>query len=127
MKIHHFAIEVNDLKKSIKFYTEKLWFKVTRDPITTQDGKYSFAYIDLGGVLLELVQVNDPKKKNIFSFTPICPHIGLQSLDFDKDYKKLIEKGIEIVEGPTVLPHDVKMVTFLDPDNYRIDLGQLLK
>jgi hypothetical protein len=39
----------------------------------------------------------------------------------------LKSKGIKILEGPYVDPNNVKIITFADPDGYRIDIGQILK
>ena len=50
----------------------------------------------------------------------------METDDFDKMLKQLIEKGVKIFDGPYIIPGDVKILTILDPDNYRIDIGQLL-
>lgn len=127
MKIHHFAIQVKDLDKSIEFYTQKLGFKVKTPKTLTQDGKYSFANLALhdGEAEIELVQtLNEDFNK---SHTPtIFPHIALESADFDKDLQMLKKRGLQIF-GPHIIPNDVKFMTILDPDNYQIDIGQLLK
>ncbi len=57
----------------------------------------------------------------------MCPHIGLETDNFDEDLELLKKREVSIFEGPYIIPHDVKMLTILDPDGYRIDIGQLLK
>ena len=125
MKLHHFGIQVNDIDKSIKFYTEKLSFKIKTPK--AEDGIYLYSNLVLNSdVELEIIQIKgetiEKKEK-----PPICPHIALESLNFDKDLQILKEKGVKIFDGPHIIPNDVKIVTILDPDNYRIDIGQLIK
>lgn len=131
MKIHHFGIQVKNIDKSIKFYTEKLGFKIKTLKTTTEDGLYTYSNLDLNGAELELVQIHSKEKinkdnKSIYN-PPICPHIGLESDDFDKDLEFFKKNGVKIFDGPHVIPNDVKFLTILDPDGYRIDIGQLLK
>jgi len=130
MKIHHFAIQVKDIDNSAKFYTEQLGFKIKTPKTTTEDGLYTYLNLDLDGAELELIQIHDKsvKKENRnISNPPMCPHIALESNDFDKDLELLKKRGVKIFDGPHIIPNDVKMLTILDPDGYRIDIGQLLK
>lgn len=137
MRIHHFAIQVKNIDISIKFYTEKLGFKIKipktaiKTPKTiTEDGFYCYLTIDSQDVDLELVQINNKnvKKNNTTSFAPpICPHIGLKTDNFDEDLELLKKRKVQIFDGPHIIPNDVKMLTILDPDGYRIDIGQLLR
>jgi len=128
MKIHHFAIEVKDIDKSIEFYTKKLDFIIKTPKTQTEDNKYLYVNIGLGGVELELIQILDKQTQKKEKSTPrMCPHIALESDDFDRDFEELKKRGVLIFDGPHVIPNDVKMLTILDPDSYRIDIGQLLK
>lgn len=132
MKIHHFGLKVKDIDKSIKFYTEKLGFKIKTPKTTTEyeHNLYIWANLDLNGAELELIQSYDKNEKkediNILS-PPMCPHIGLESDDFDKDFELLKKRGVKIFDGPHTIPKDVKYLTVLDPDGYRVDIGQLLR
>jgi catechol 2,3-dioxygenase-like lactoylglutathione lyase family enzyme len=130
MKLHHFAIKVKNIDISIKFYVEKLGFLIKTPKATTEDGKYSYLNLDLGGAELELIEDHDktPEKEKVdLSKPPMCPHIALQSDDFEMGLQLLKTNGVKIFDGPHVTPNDVKMLTILDPDGYRIDIGQLLK
>ena len=129
MKIHQFGIEVKDIDKSIEFYTEKLDFIIKTPKTLTEDKKYLYANLSLGGAELEVIQIMDNSKtdKEEDSLPSLCPHIGLESDDFDSDFELLKKRGVSIFDGPHVIPNDVKMLTILDPDGYKIDIGQLLK
>ena len=88
MKIHHFAIKVKDIDISAKFYTEKLGFKIKTSKTITEDGLYSYLNLDLYGAELELIQrhdTNEEKENRNIENPPMCPHIGLESNDFEKD------------------------------------------
>lgn len=129
MKIHHFGLQVKDIDKTIKFYTEKLGFIIKIPKTLSEDGKYLYSYLALADseVKIEFVQIQKkPLKKKNPLFPDLFPHIALETKDFDKDLKLLSEKEVKIFERPIVIPNDVKMMTILDPDNYRIDIGQLL-
>lgn len=127
MKIHHFGIKVDNIDKSIKFYTEQLGFKIKTPKKTSDDGVYTFSNLDLNGAELEIVQVNEKNKKIKKKEISYFPHFGLESYDLEKDLETLKKRGVKIFEGPIVIPNDVKMFSILDPDNYRIDIGQKFK
>jgi lactoylglutathione lyase len=129
MKLHHFGIEVKDIDKSMEFYVQKLGFEI--DIPKTQEKSMRVLYTNLkcgNDVTLELVQYMDKNfDRNIdISNPPICPHIAMETDDFDSVLKQLQEKGVKIFDGPHIIPGDVKLLTILDPDNYRIDIGQRL-
>lgn len=124
MKLHHFAIEVSDIDQSLEFYTQKLGFSVITPKKAEKD--YFYANISLQSeVELELIQIKDKKRAKPTKVLR-CPHLALESFDFDQDLKELISKGVEIFDGPHEIPGDVKIVTILDPDHTRIDIGQRL-
>lgn len=134
MRIHHFALQVRDIDISIKFYTEKLGFKIKipKTPFKNipkapkEEGAYCYLTLGLNGCQLELVQIYG-KKMESFSVPPICPHVSLETYNFDEDLELLKKRKVKIFDGPHIIPHDVKILTILDPDGYRIDIGQLLK
>jgi catechol 2,3-dioxygenase-like lactoylglutathione lyase family enzyme len=113
MKIHHFGIQVKDIDRSIVFYIEKLGFEIKTCKTLTSDGAYLYANLALGssGVELELIQiVGKVFRKTKSSEPPICPHIALESDDFDRDLLALQEKGVQIFDEPHIIPNDVKIL-----------------
>ena len=90
MKLHHFALQVKDIDASIKFYTEKLGFKIKipKTPFKNppkapeENGFYCYLTLDLNGSELELVQIHNKEikifiilweeKKKIFKVKTDC-------------------------------------------------------
>jgi catechol 2,3-dioxygenase-like lactoylglutathione lyase family enzyme len=126
MKIHHFAIEVSNIDRSAEFYVQKLGFRMKTPKKSTEDGLYTYMNLDLGAAELELIEIKGKKKRQHKQTPPMCPHIGLETDDFERDLDLLKKRGISIFDGPHIIPNDVKFLTILDPDQYRIDIGQLI-
>ncbi len=62
-KIDHFAFEVSNLDKSIKFYTEKLGLKLLLRKVDKSNHEaYAFLELQGNGGNLELLQFVDEKK-----------------------------------------------------------------
>lgn len=133
MRFHHFAIEVSDMDRSIAFY-EKLNFvlqdpkvKITGMKSKSFEGDLFYAYLkDASGFCLELIEICNKKLMEPLN-APLCPHLALESDDFEADLALLKERGIAFFDGPRTIPGDVKILSILDPDGYRIDIGQSLK
>lgn len=56
--VHHFALAVKDLEKSLKFYTEVLGLKSRT--MEMSEYKVKLAIIEVNGVLVELIQPTGP-------------------------------------------------------------------
>ncbi len=119
MKIHHFALYVTDLDKSVDFYVNKLGLTLKVDRRAD-----NFVNVDLNGAEIELIKI--PEDKTMHLKAELCPHLAFESDNIDNEIALCKEKGIPIFDGPLEIPNDVKMFTILDPDGYRIDFGQLL-
>jgi len=128
MKIDHFAFEVSDLDTSLKFYIDKLGFKLETTFMDPQEHE-TLAILETAGGKLELIQVldenNQPQK-----FEPItlrkhfCPHLALQMDDIEKTLIHLIGHGVTPVRGPLEIPEMVKWFYVCDPDQNVIEFFQ---
>ena len=129
MKLHHFGIEVSDIDESIAFYIETLGFETSVPKTLEKDVNILYTNLKCGnGVTLELIQyVGKSFSREVnLSNPPLCPHIAMETHNFDETLKQLKKKNVGIFDGPHTIPGDVKILTILDPDGYRIDVGQLL-
>ena len=126
MNIHHIALYVKSIEESIDFYVSKLGFEIINPKGITEDKKYSYINIDLNGIELELIQNHDKNDEILFKENALCPHIAFESKDINKDIELLKKNNIDITDGPHTIPNDVIKLTILDPNGYKIDIGQLL-
>lgn len=111
-KLFAVCLLVDDFKKSLEFYRDKLGLEVKN-----QEGE-QFADFKLEGTELAIFQKDGatamfPKK---FMGTGGGVNIGFQVEDINKECKELKSKGVEIFEGPKTTPWGQKVAYFKDPD-----------
>jgi catechol 2,3-dioxygenase-like lactoylglutathione lyase family enzyme len=128
LKIDHFAFEVSDLQASIDFYVSKLGFQLL-ETFTDPNEHESLAILALDGGKLELIQVlNEANKKKPFDLLVIrphfCPHLALESDDFEKTLAQIQAHGLKIIHGPLEIPNLAKWFYICDPDNNVIEFFQ---
>ena len=129
MKIDHFAYEVSDLGASIRFYVEKLGFRIQLDKIVDDKEHEAFPILEMEGGKLELIQALS-ETNGSKSFEPLtvrshaCPHLALQVEDIDRAQAMLAAEGIPILHGPLEVPGVAKWLYFCDPDCNVIEFCQ---
>ena len=98
MKFHHFGIIVSDIKKASKNLSEILPIKKKTKIFNDKNWKVKILFLlDNNNVKYEIIEplgksspVYNALKKNI----NILNHIAYESLNFEKDCKKLIKQGL---------------------------------
>lgn len=128
MKIDHFAFEVSDLEASTRFYCDNLGFRV-QISFVDENIHETLVVLELDGGKLELIQVldeyNQPKSFEPVTVRPhFCPHLALETDDFEKSLAQIHENGLEIVKGPLEIPGLVKWLYLADPDQNIIEVFQ---
>ena len=128
MKIDHFAFEVSDLEASTCFYCDNLGFRV-QISFVDENIHETLVVLELDGGKLELIQVldeyNQPKSFEPVTVRPhFCPHLALETDDFEKSLAQIHENGLEIVKGPLEIPGLVKWLYLADPDQNIIEVFQ---
>ena len=115
-KLDHFALEVSDLDRAIKFYTENMGFTL-KSRATNEEQQEEYCFLTSEGTFIELI--SDLKKtygvKQNFQ-RPYCPHICFVTDDMEKTIKELRAKNIEIIRGPLEIAGEETWVYFADPD-----------
>jgi glyoxylase I family protein len=100
MKIHHIAITVKDLERSVVFYKETLGFRqVERFTKPGWDGEA--VVLELGGMRLELFAFDNSidRKDDLSDFKVRgLKHIAFEVDSVQETYKSLKEKGVDIDE-----------------------------
>ncbi len=128
MKIDHFAFEVSDLNVVIDFYVNKLGFQLLYT-FTDNDEHETLAVLELEGGKLELIQVlSDTNEKKLFDPLVVrphfCPHLALESNDFEQTLAHIQSNGLKIVHGPLEIPGLAKWLYICDPDQNVIEFFQ---
>ncbi|MDI9624094.1 MAG: VOC family protein [Methanothermobacter sp.] len=114
MKIKYATIIVENMEKSIKFYTEVMGFKVDSQYDLGPNGRITLLKGE-GETMVELIK-NPVDKPGLFS-------IGIDVEDLETTIKKLKSKGAKVTMEPT--PITVGLLAFIeDPNGVRIALIQ---
>jgi len=139
LKADHFAFQVSDLDTAIGFYTETLGLKLLFRELDEVHHE-AFAFLELNGANLELLQLLDENNHPISSDSPrweenrlegemrqpYCPHLAIQVEAIDRLVATLNEKRVPIVEGPLEIPGKVRWLYVSDPDENVIEFVQWL-
>ena len=130
-RIHHIDFRVEDLEKTVDYFTKKLGFKVVRR--TEHAGGSVELVSPAGGEIFEFRKVTEeylsrPGVINRAYFNHICFEVQ----DIDKEYEELKSNGVyfeedgptPIFEGPADTPHlqpatGRKLVTTFDAEGHR--------
>lgn len=115
-------LEVFDMPTSLKFYRDKLGFKVTED--SGQGDESGWVLLELGDAAIMLNTAYDdgarPASENP---ARVAAHhdttIYLGCPDVDAAYEHLQNQGIKS-EPPEIAPYGQKQLYFTDPDNYNL-------
>jgi len=134
--VNHYNFTVQDLDKSIEFYTKILRMKLldssTRDPGFTQKAigqsgiSIRIAYLKGNGFKIELIEYKNPEKVFLRSGDEITyGHLCLNVSGLQRFYESYRNK-INFVNEPLKIPSGPNkngyMVYFYDPDRNKIEL-----
>jgi len=128
--VDHFAFEVSDMGRAIRFYTEKLGLKLLSSDLDKAHHEV-YAFLELDGGNLELLQTldenNNPIPRAAREPAPsCCPHLALKTDDMAACLANLRRQGIPILKGPLEIPGEIKWVYVTDPDNNVLEFIQWL-
>jgi len=131
MKVDHFAVQVADLERAIRFYTESFGLKLMFKEVDRQQHE-AFAFLELEGGNLELLQKLDAQDRPA-PFAPpsiqppYCPHLALRTDDMAKLVATAKARGVPIVKGPLVNPGLCTWIYLSDPDHNVLEFIQWFK
>jgi catechol 2,3-dioxygenase-like lactoylglutathione lyase family enzyme len=106
MKQHiaHITLLVDDYDDAIKFYTEKLNFDLIEDSVLTEAKRWVLVRPKGANecCLLLAKAVGDEQKSRIGNQTGGRVFLFLYTDDFWRDYKTMLDKGINFIREPKV-------------------------
>jgi catechol 2,3-dioxygenase-like lactoylglutathione lyase family enzyme len=99
----HIALVVNDYDEAIKFYTEKLNFKLVEDTVLSETKRWVLiSPPESNGCCLLLAKAaNDEQRSRIGNQTGGRVFLFLHTNNFQEDFNNLKEKDITIVREPS--------------------------
>ena len=123
MRILHTCLNVSDLDRSIKFYTENLGLKfVSRREIKQNNAEIAFLK-DEGCGAIELTNWRD---KKTLTEGDNFDHIAFGVDEVEATIKQLREKGVTIAMEPYSLQGSSSKIAFIkDPDGNWLELIQM--
>jgi catechol 2,3-dioxygenase-like lactoylglutathione lyase family enzyme len=124
IKYHSTAVFVKNIEASKKFYTKMLGQEVAFD--------FGKNVILKCGITLWEVDPNHiiPEKlgkKRVVGTGANCFELYFETEDIEKVFKKLSEKGIEMLHALHEEPWGQKTMRFYDPDRHLIEVGERLE
>ena len=125
--IAHIALVVADYDDAIKFYTEKLGFKLIEDTVLTETKRWVLVKPQGSECCLLLAKAaTEEQKTRIGNQTGGRVFLFLETDDFYRDYNNMLSKGISFVREPKVEPYGT-VVVFKDLYGNLWDLVQFSK
>lgn len=126
MKYLHTMIRVNDLEKSIKFYTEVLGMNL----ISRQDypeGKFTLAFVGYGQTKRDpCIELTYNWGRDSYTLGDAFGHIALATDDIYKTCEAVRARGAKVTREPGPMKHGTSVIAFIeDPNGYKIELIQV--
>jgi glyoxylase I family protein len=124
----HVAFQVSDLDAALGFYCDVLGLRLMFREVDEEHHE-AFAFLELGGGNLELLQAldehNRPQRLERPAIkAPFCPHLALKADDLDAVLALLERHQVPVVKGPLEISGTVRWLYVADPDHNIIEFVQ---
>lgn len=125
MRILHTMLRVNDLEKSIAFYTQVLGMNLLSRQ-DYPDGKFTLAFVGYGQDKDEgSIELTYNWGRDSYTLGDAYGHIALGVKDIHKTCEEIRAKGGKITREPGPMKHGTTVIAFVeDPNGYKIELIQ---
>ena len=95
IKLDHVAVGVSNLDAAIDFYEQKIGLKFLFKKVDEAHGE-AFAYLEMKGARLELLQPLRLAKRPAADKQSFCPHLAFASDDIQDTQQRLQEKQVTL-------------------------------
>lgn len=121
-KLLHTRMRVNEIEKTVKFYTDVLGLEIEARRESPRDAKLVFLRTPGSEELLEITYFPDSGPVMV---QPDLMHLAFEVDDLAAYTKYLESKGIKLTDGPTESKSTGSVFAFIDaPEGYEIELIQ---
>jgi catechol 2,3-dioxygenase-like lactoylglutathione lyase family enzyme len=102
-RIVQVALVVNDYDEAIRFYTGILGFELVEDTTMSETKRWVVVKPKGGGIFSILLAkaANEEQKKVVGNQAGGRVFLFLHTDDFWRDYRSMVEKGVNFVRGPS--------------------------
>ena len=126
IKLDHIAVGVSNLDAAIDFYEQKIGLKFLFKKVDEAHGE-AFAYLEMEGARLELLQSLRLTKRRAADDHSFCPHMAFASNDIHATEQDLREKQVILLKGPMEIPGMVRWLYAADLDGNVLEFVQWLQ
>ncbi len=120
-KLLHTRMRVNDIERTLKFYTEALGLVVDRRKISPRGAQLAFIRTPNSEEEIEICQM--PPGAPSVQVQSDLMHLAFAVDDIDAFAAELAKKGYALSDGPTKTEHGA--IAFIDaPEGYEVELIQ---
>lgn len=124
MKLLHTMLRVEDLERSIRFYTEALGMTLRRKK-DYPDGKFTLAFLGFGKEGGHEIELTYNWDTHSYDLGNAFGHIAVGVQDIYSITEEIRKKGGKIPREPGPMKHGETVIAFVeDLDGYRIELIQ---
>lgn len=121
MKLHHVALIVSSLDRSLDFYQRALGFKILQKVFREERNSWK---VDLvrDDIQLEMFTFPDAPARPSYPEAMGLRHLAFSVEDLEKFHKELVGKGISVKEIRVDHLTGKKFFFFADPDNQPLEI-----
>lgn len=121
MKIHHVALIVRDIERSLDFYQNQLGFKLINKIFRTERESWKVD-IRLGEIQLELFTFPGAPSRPSYPEALGLRHLAFSVENIDEYYEELSKKGVKLEEKRVDHLTGKKFFFFSDPDDQPLEV-----
>jgi lactoylglutathione lyase len=115
----------SDYQKSLNFYRDILGFVIERE--VEEDEFAQFKFKNLNFAIYGKKHVEKMLGKEVINNPSSAIYSFPDSIDVDKDYQILKNKGVKFIKEPELQPWGQKTAYFADPDGHIWEIQQWIK